>query len=131
MDYKYKHLHTFEQFIEEYYKPMNENSLEKLPRETEADAETSTSKENKDLEDIRFFRGSLKQWNEYLAKKIKEEGGKPNPYKNMKYVAPKVREEEEEDFISYQDFINAKSKRSQYLNYNRKPSWNDGYRYLQ
>lgn len=126
----YKHLHTFEQFIEEYYKAVNENSVEKLPRETDKDSETPASKENKDLEDIRFFRGSLKQWNEYLAKKIKEEGGEPNPNKNMKYVTPITREEAEDDFISYQDFINGKSLYAKQMNMIRRQSHSDGYRYI-
>jgi hypothetical protein len=125
----YKNLHTFEQFIEKYYEPMNENSREKLPSETSPDAETPTSRENKDLEDIRFFRGSLQQWNEYLAKRIKEEGGEPNPNKNMIYLHPIDRKEQEADFISYQDFINGKSIKSQYLSNIRRPGYADGFRY--
>jgi hypothetical protein len=113
---------TFDEFL-------HENSRETLPSETSRGAETSTSRENQDLEDIRFFRGSIKQWNEYLAKKIKDEGGEPNPYKNMKYIHPTTREENEGDFISYQDFANGETSLSNHLNKNRKQSSGDSHRY--
>lgn len=126
----YNNILTFEQFMINGGSSLFENSREKLPSETGKEAETPASKENKDLEDIRFFRGSLKQWNKYLAKKIKENGGEPNPYKNMRYVHPMDREEKESDFITYQDFVNGTSKRSEYLNKTRKSSSADDFRYM-
>jgi len=118
----FKNILTFDEFL-------YENSRENLPSETSAEAETPASKENKDLEDIRFFRGSIKQFNDYLAKKIKEEGGEPNPYKDIKYVHPTDREEKEGDFTSYQDFANGESGLSKYLNKNRKSGSGDSHRY--
>ncbi len=58
-----------------------------------------------DLEDIRYFRGSILQFKDFWERKM----GVPfNPHGEVEYKYPKERKEDDKS-LPYQDFINGKS----------------------
>lgn len=69
-----------------------------------------------DLEDIRYFKGSVQQFNNYWKKKA---NSNLNPHKNMEYEYP-VKRKEIDDSLPYQDFINGKSPQVKYFLKTRK-----------
>ena len=73
-----------------------------------------------DLEDIRFFRGSVQQFNDFWERKIK---GSINPHGKVKYKYPYERTEDDNS-LPYQDFVNGKSLKTSYTKANRKKGKN-------
>lgn len=68
-----------------------------------------------DLEDFRFFRGSLLQFKNFWERKM----SKPfNPHGNVKYKYPIEREEQDKS-LPYQDFTNSESSGVKYKLKNR------------
>lgn len=59
---------------------------------------------DKDLEDIRYYRGSVLQFKDYWEKKM----GKFNPHGEVDYKYPTPRKEDDKS-LPYQDFINGES----------------------
>jgi hypothetical protein len=60
---------------------------------------------DKDLEDIRYYRGSIVQFKDYWEKKMKQS---INPHGKVEYKYPKERTEDDKS-LPYQDFINGES----------------------
>lgn len=69
-----------------------------------------------DLEDIRYYRGSILQFKNYWERKMKVPF---NPHDKVEYEYPHKRTEEDKS-LPYQDFINGESNLVKYLNKNRK-----------
>ena len=70
-------------------------------------AENPTPPVNDDLEDIRYFRGSVAQINDWLNKKLEGQGKTWNPYADMNYKYP-VERSEKDNSIGYQDYKHGK-----------------------
>ena len=68
-----------------------------------------------DLEDIRFFRGSILQFKDYWERKM----SKFNPHGKVEYKYPHKRSEEDAS-LPYQDFTNGKSSTVKHNLKNRK-----------
>ena len=62
---------------------------------------------NDDLEDIRLFKGSVAQLNDWLNKKLEDQNKTWNPYADMQYKHP-VERTEKDDSIGYQDYKHGK-----------------------
>jgi len=60
---------------------------------------------DKDLEDIRYFRGSILQFKDYWERKMKVDF---NPHGEVDYQYPNNRKEEDKS-LPYQDFVNGTS----------------------
>jgi len=80
----------------------------------------SLNEEHDILKDIRFYKGNLLQFNKYLSSLISKYNGIPNPYMKMKYEHPIKRTEQEQEYITYQDFINGSSNVHAYNKKTRK-----------
>lgn len=95
-----KYIKTFEKYIED-----------KLEFEI-----LESQQEDPDLEDFRFFRGSILQFKDFWERKM----SKPfNPHGNVKYKYPTEREEVDKS-LPYQDFTNGESSTVRYNLDNRK-----------
>ena len=70
-------------------------------------AENPTPPVDNDLEDIRYFKGSVAQMNDWLNKKLESQGKTWNPYADMKYKHP-VNRNEKDDSLGYQDYKHGK-----------------------
>ena len=66
-------------------------------------AENTTPPVNDDLEDIRFYRGSVAQINDWLNKKLEDQNKTWNPYAEMNYEYP-IKRNEKDDSMGYQDY---------------------------
>jgi hypothetical protein len=99
-----KYIKTYENYIEEkIQKEINESAIQ-----------------DPDLEDFRYFRGSILQFKQYWERKM----SKPfNPHGTVHYKYPKERKEEDKS-LPYQDFVNGTSSMVQYNLNNRKKSLN-------
>jgi len=62
---------------------------------------------NDDFEDIRYFRGSVAQLNDWLNKKLEDQNKTWNPYSEMHYKHPEERVEKDNS-IGYQDYKHGK-----------------------
>ncbi len=71
---------------------------------------------DKDLEDIRHFKGSILQFKDYWERKM---GVKFNPHGEVNYQYPNKRTEDDES-LPYQDFTNGKSSVVKHNLENRK-----------
>lgn len=71
---------------------------------------------DKDLEDIRHYKGSLLQFKNFWEKKMKVNF---NPHQTVNYKYPQQREEDDNS-IPYQDFINGSSDLVKYILKTRK-----------
>ena len=71
-----------------------------------------------DLEDIRYFRGSVQQFNDFWKKKA---NSNLNPHKDMEYEYP-IKRKEKDASIPYQDFINGESQQVKYYLKTRRQS---------
>ena len=60
---------------------------------------------DKDLEDIRYYRGSILQFKDFWERKT---GTKFNPHGEVNYEYPNSRKEEDKS-LPYQDFVNGES----------------------
>ena len=69
-----------------------------------------------DLEDIRYYRGSFKQFNDFWERKTKES---INPHGTVEYKYP-VKRTEVDKSLPYQDFINGTSAQVKYYLKTRK-----------
>jgi hypothetical protein len=91
-----KYIKTFEQFIE--------------------DKVLESSTIDPDLEDIRYYRGSILQFKDYWERKMNV---KFNPHGEVEYKYPKERKEKDAS-LPYQDFVNGESSTVKYNLKNRK-----------
>jgi hypothetical protein len=91
-----KYIKTFEQYIE--------------------DTILESSTIDPDLEDIRYFRGSILQFKDYWERKMNV---KFNPHGEVKYKYPAERTETDKS-LPYQDFVNGESSNVKYSLNNRK-----------
>lgn len=71
---------------------------------------------DKDLEDIRYYRGSILQFKNYWERKMKVPF---NPHGEVDYKYPNSRKEEDKS-LPYQDFINSESPLVKYNLKNRR-----------
>ena len=69
-----------------------------------------------DLEDIRYFRGSFKQFKDFWERKTNT---KFNPRDKVEYEYP-VKRTEKDNSIPYQDYMNGNSAQVKYLLKTRK-----------
>ena len=58
-----------------------------------------------DLEDIRYYRGSIKQFRDFWERKMKVPF---NPHGKVEYTYP-VKRTEDDKSLPYQDFVNGES----------------------
>lgn len=73
-----------------------------------------------DLEDIRYYRGSVLQFVQYMERKIDKS---LNPHGNVNYKYPKKRSEKDKS-LPYQDYINGNSELVKYKLKHRKQTHN-------
>ena len=71
---------------------------------------------DKDLEDIRYFKGSIQQFNDFWQKKIETS---INPHGDVDYIYP-VSRKEKDNSLPYQDFQNGESDKVKYYVKTRK-----------
>lgn len=69
-----------------------------------------------DLEDIRYYRGSFKQFKDFWERKTKTDF---NPHGKVDYKYPVERTEEDKS-LPYQDFINGNSEQVKFYLKTRK-----------
>jgi hypothetical protein len=83
--------------------------MKKHKRYSDIVNENKTIKEDnyidKDLEDIRYYRGSILQFKDFWERKT---GTKFNPHGEVNYEYPNSRKEEDKS-LPYQDFVNGES----------------------
>ena len=71
---------------------------------------------DKDLEDIRYYRGSFKQFKDFWERKTNTAF---NQHGKVSYKYP-IEREEEDNSLPYQDFINGESNQVKYYQKTRK-----------